>query len=144
MLKLGGRTKFRSIAPLTTPATDEFLDGWFKTRNAGAAFIIEALPSLFTKSVRSMAGRYGLNELKFILDCFTGQKKVNPYMSGSQIIALAITGLQTGKGQRWGVDESIMKKLHAEPAFNLVVLEIWATKFWVDGNDADEWIAKLA
>jgi hypothetical protein len=139
-----------SAAPRISHQTDEFLTGYFATKNAGCEFVLDALPTLYHRTMQEMKGRFSRSELAFLLDISNGVMMVTSGMGrlAGQHIGLSVSdsfGMYPGRYEaEYGVDADTMsRKLNTLTAFQLVCLEIWIEKFWRDKSQLDEYVKQL-
>ena len=72
------------ITPRIQPPTAEFLEGLFRSRNAGAEFVLETAPVLYRRALNERKGFFSEGELSLIIDVMNSTF-LNPGLLGQHL-----------------------------------------------------------
>jgi hypothetical protein len=152
----------KKIGPLISETTDKFLLGAFRTRNAGATYIMEMTPALYAREIHSLKGLFTIPELCLIVDAFEGaSSSLVPRSAGQNLCLRVKDGIELDHlDRKWktpfavspGGPEpplAIFEKIKGLSAFSKACLEIWASAFWErklnrgERRDLPKWVDQL-
>lgn len=110
----------------------EFLEGNFKSKHAGLLYVVELFPSIYHNYLKSLNGKFTLNELSLIVDAFWNQY-LHPDMAGEQLAPKVKKAIALNRmDQKWEVDEArILAKISTLPLLERIIIEIWAARAWL-------------
>ena len=118
----------------------------FPSTNAALEFLADSFPALYTRTTRSMQGKFNPDELKLIIDTMNGTL-LTPGLAGLHVAANVSDAIDLTKiHEKWGVDPvQILAKINALSVFERAILEVWAGAFWLNANkiDVDKYILSL-
>ena len=119
------------VSPRVTKGTLEFLEKYFRTRTAGAEYILEAISHIFSQEMVRIREQFGPNELKLIIDVFNGLIPT-PKMAGHHLLASVEDGISLDQlDAKWGVNgQEMLAKIKALTPAQRAMLEIWAIGYW--------------
>ncbi|WP_027179493.1 hypothetical protein [Maridesulfovibrio bastinii] len=134
------------VAARITNDHEQWLKNYFKTKSAGAEFILPWAVDMFFKSLRSASKEFNIPELKTILEAYKGIK-ILPNQSKGAYLSLRVE-------EACDVDEvhvqfgaskvSLESKLKRLSDVQSTAIMIWANAFWVskvwNGVSFDEYI----
>ena len=128
----------KSIAPKIEHAAAEWISSMFPSLNAGATFILEAMPNMYRQSLSEIGSQFMDNELSAIIDILKEQGgKISAPMAG-RTLPLKIEDLCRDNDE---YPESFSNRINDLPRFHLVCLEIWAASFWQQKDKTrEEWV----
>ena len=125
---------------------EKWLKDFFKTKSAGAEFILPWAVDVFFKSIRSAAEEFSVAELKTILESHRDVKLL-PNQSKKAYLILRVEEACDEKGAHimHGASKSNLEvKLRRLNDLQATALMIWATAFWVskvwNGVSIDEYV----
>lgn len=121
----------KTISPRVTPPTLEFLETYFRTRTAGAEYILEAMPQIFSQEMVRIKEQFGPAELRLIIEVFNGLIPT-PKMAGHHLLASVEDGIRLNNlDAKWQVDgQELVAKIKALTPAQRAMLEIWAIGYW--------------
>lgn len=121
------------VAARITPTHEQWLKEFFKTKSAGAEFILPWAVDTFFRAVNGIKSIFSAGELKTIVEAYK-DVKLTPDQSRLAYLQLRIQDacdldlLHTKHGSSKGSLEAKLKKLDDTQATALMV---WATSYWV-------------
>lgn len=124
----------KNIAPKIENGAAEWISSMFPSLNAGATFILEAMPDIYRKSLEEM--NFIDEELMMILDVLQDHGKT--MCRGSADMAGRYLPLKIADTE----NETLLNHINDLPRFSIVCLEIWAANFWQQGGNKtkEEWV----
>lgn len=139
------------VAPRIQPNTKIFLESIFSTSNAGCEHTLDALPSLYQRTLQEMAGKLSQNELALLLDISENIRYVKSgggSLAGQQIGMVIVNAYQLQPGQYekdYGVQsDTVTAKIEALTSFQRFCLEIWIDRFKREDIELNDKIGQLA
>jgi hypothetical protein len=110
----------------------------FPSTNAALEYLADGFPSLYTRTVEGLSGKFSSNELKLMIDAMNGAL-LTPWLSGLHIEAHISVAVHLDKiHKKWGVDPvQLLAKINTLSVFERACLEIWAGAFWLKTNQVD-------
>ncbi len=134
------------VAARITHDHEQWLKNYFKTKSAGAEFILPWAVDMFFKSMRSVAQELNVQELKTVLEAYKGIK-ILPNQCKSAYLFLRIEeacdneDVHVAHGVSKANLEAKLKRLTDVQASALM---IWASAYWVskvwNGVSLEEYI----
>lgn len=134
------------VAARITHDHEQWLKNYFKTKSAGAEFILPWAVDMFFKSMRSVAQELNVQELKTVLEAYRGIK-ILPNQCKSAYLYLRIEeaceneDVHVVHGVSRANLEAKLKRLTDVQASSLM---IWASAYWVskvwNGVSLEEYI----
>ncbi|WP_320169564.1 hypothetical protein [Maridesulfovibrio sp.] len=134
------------VAARITHDHEQWLKNYFKTKSAGAEFILPWAVDMFFKSMRSVAQELNVAELKTVLEAYRGMK-ILPNQCKSAYLYLRIEeaceteDVHTIHGVSRANLEAKLKRLSDVQS---TALMIWASAYWVskvwNGVSLEEYI----
>lgn len=127
------------VAARITPSHEQWLKEFFKTKSAGAEFILPWAVDTFFRSLNNIKAMFSAAELKTIVDAHKDVRLL-PDQSRVAYLQLRIADaceldlLHTKHGASPAALEAKIKKLDDTQA---TALMIWATAFWVSKEYED-------
>jgi hypothetical protein len=123
------------IGPRISEVTGKWLEETFLNRNAGAELLLDAMPTLYKRSLKATLAKFTPGERMLLIDLHNAYM-ITPIMLGRGVALQVRDGIQLdGLDQKWRVDkEKILAELEAMHSFDLACLEIWATAYWQAGH----------
>ena len=121
------------VAARITNDHEKWLKNYFKTKSAGAEFILPWAVDMFFKSMRSVAQELNVSELKTVLDAYRGVK-ILPNQCKSAYLFLRIEeACETEEVHiLHGVSKTNLEsKLKRLSDVQSTALMIWASAYWV-------------
>jgi hypothetical protein len=142
------KTKTRATAPKISEAAAVWYDAAtaFDSLNAGATFVLDVFPALYSQALREMRGKFIQGELSMLLDVQNGTIITIPGAAGRALLLNVADSFDLYPGvyeEKWGVDgPALNEKLKTCTSFQLLVLEIWCGMFWGGEYDTPDAITK--
>ena len=121
------------VAARITHDHEQWLKNYFKTKSAGAEFILPWAVDMFFKSMRSVAQELSVSELKTVLEAYRGIK-ILPNQCKSAYLFLRIEEACEADDVHvvHGVSRSNLEaKLRRLSDVQSTALMIWASAYWV-------------
>ena len=123
----------------------------FKTKGAGAEYVLAAVPELYRRTLRDLKGRFTTGELSLMIDCVNATI-LTPQLAGQHLVINCVDSMELdGTASKWSVDrDGFTDSLQALSIFEAACLGIWARGFWEsgtwekEGGGLEEWVGKLA
>ena len=129
-----------------TDKTEKFLTDHFRTKSAGAEYILAAMPAVMRKFIgMDIKGRFTENELKLMIDAME-RCVLSPEMAGQHLPLNVTDGIMLDHiDEKWGVDAvQLNRTLAGMSTPEIMLLEIWIQGFWQaateHAQDMDEYI----
>lgn len=136
----------KNINARANERTEKYLAGNFRTKGAGAEYILAAWPAAARKFIcLDMKGKFTAGELRLMIDVMNGTM-LSPEMAGQHLSLNVADGIALDAlDKKLEVDaETLNKKLAEMSTPELMILEIWIQGFWEavtnHGQDLDEYI----
>ena len=132
----------KPIAPRISDKAAEFLSKSFRSLNAGAEYVIDSFPVLYTRTLYELkfrlTNKLTRGELSLIIDIFNATALTSS-LAGQHIIASVEDGCDLdGLDEKWDIRKiKLTEKLKSLPIFSLACLEIWANGFWYGGPGSE-------
>ncbi|MBW2345630.1 MAG: hypothetical protein JRF53_16845, partial [Deltaproteobacteria bacterium] len=60
----------KQLGPRIGPQTEKWLEGIFSAKHPGAEYVLEMTPSLYSRTLDDLKGRFGDGELSLMIDVF--------------------------------------------------------------------------
>lgn len=112
---------------------EKWLKDYFKTKSAGAEFILPWAVDIFFKSIRSVSGDFSVAELKTILESHRDVKLL-PNQSKQAYLLLRVDEacLERNVHIQHGASKNNLEvKLRRLSDLQATALMIWATAYWI-------------
>lgn len=112
---------------------EKWLKDYFKTKSAGAEFILPWAVDVFFKCIRNVSGEFSIAELKTILEAHRDVKLL-PNQSKQAYLMLRVEEACEEKNihiQHGASKSNLEVKLRRLTDLQATALMIWATAFWV-------------
>ena len=129
-----------------TEKTEKFLTDNFRTKGAGAEYILAACPAAARKFIgMEIKGKFTAGELKLMIDVMN-RATLWPEMAGQHLQLNVTDGIMLDNlDEKFGVDAvKLNRALAGMSTPELMILEIWIQGFWQTvtdhGQDLDEYI----
>lgn len=121
----------KTLGPRVEEKNADWLNRTFGSTNAGAEYILAAIPALYARTTSDIKKRLSAEELYLIIDVHNGMMLI-PGMAGQHIIPSCIDSMELdGTDDKWGVDRNTLSlHLHGLTILERACLEIWAAAFW--------------
>jgi hypothetical protein len=121
------------VAARITHDHEQWLKNYFKTKSAGAEFILPWAVDMFFKSMRSVAQELNVAELKTVLEAYQGVKILPNQCKGAYLFLQIEEACENEKvhnnhGVSWPNLEIKLKRLSDVQSSSLM---IWASAYWV-------------
>jgi len=121
------------VAARITHDHEQWLKNYFKTKSAGAEFILPWAVDMFFKSMRSVAQELNVAELKTVLEAYEGVKILPNQCKGAYLFlqveeACESENVHSSHGVSWPNLEAKLKRLSDVQSSSLM---IWASAYWV-------------
>ena len=121
------------VAARITHDHEQWLKNYFKTKSAGAEFILPWAVDMFFKSMRSVAQELNIAELKTVLEAYEGVKILPNQCKGAYLFlqveeACESDNIHSNYGVSWPNLEAKLKRLSDVQSSSLM---IWASAYWV-------------
>lgn len=130
----------KNINARANERTVEYLASHFKTKGAGAEYILAAWPVAARKFIcLDMKGKFSDKELGLMIDVMNG-KTLSPELAGQQLPLNVADGIALdGLDEKWGVAaDRLNDKLASMSTPELMILEIWIQGSWQAVTDSDQ------
>lgn len=128
----------KSIAPKIEASSADWISSMFPSLNAGATFILEAMPNIYRRSLYEIDGQFAENELIAILDILEEQGGKISAPTAGRTLPFKIEDLCRDNDE---YSESFSNRINDLPRIHLVCLEIWAASFWQQKEKTrEEWV----
>jgi hypothetical protein len=111
---------------------EKWLKEYFKTKSAGAEFILPWAVDVFFKSIRNVAGEFSVSELKTILDSHR-EARLMPNQSKQAYLLLRVEEACDERElhiQHGASKSNLEVKLRRLTDLQATALMIWATAYW--------------
>ena len=130
--------KQKTLGPRVTVEAADWYKTAFGSHNAGAEYILAAVPILYTRTVKDAKARFTPSERSLIIDVANGMMR-NPGMAGQHIVASCTDSMHLdATDEKRQVDRVFMtQKLNALTLFERACIEIWACAFWEQHDQPD-------
>lgn len=128
----------RKTSPRLSETNAQFYLDHHPTLNAGLEYWIEAIPSLWTRTLYELRGHFTIEELILLIDEFK-DSTVQAAMAGQTLNIRVINSLSIKSVDK----ETLIAKIARLTIFEKAVLEIWAMAFNKTDKNLDEWILPL-
>jgi hypothetical protein len=127
--------KQKQLGPRADEKTISWLIGLFGTANAGAEYLMGAVPGLYARTMQEISGQFSRSELGLIIDIHNATALL-PQLSGQHILASVTDAIDLDQAaEKWKIDgAALVAKLTGLPIFTRSCLEIWARGFWESGS----------
>lgn len=124
----------KRIGPRIDEPTYAFLQACFDNPDRGAGFILEAWPSLYTRTLKRVLRDFTKAELKLMIDVFNATM-LTAQMAGQMLVAEVVDGMKLNAlDTKWDVNGcELAAKLEGLAAFDAACLELWANSYWYGG-----------
>lgn len=112
---------------------EKWLKEYFKTKSAGAEFILPWAVDVFFKSIRNVSSEFSVSELKTVLDAHKDVKLL-PNQSKQAYLVLRVAEACDEKNvhiQHGASKSNLEIKLKRLSDLQATALMIWATAYWV-------------
>ena len=121
------------VAARITHDHEQWLKNYFKTKSAGAEFILPWAVDMFFKSMRSVAQELNVSELKTVLEAYRGIKILPNQCKSAYLFlrieeACEIENAHVTHGVSRGNLEAKLRRLSDVQS---TALMIWASAYWV-------------
>lgn len=121
------------VAARITHDHEQWLKNYFKTKSAGAEFILPWAVDMFFKSIRSVAQELSVTELKTVLEAYRGIKILPNQCKGAYLFlrieeACEIENVHVTHGVSRANLEAKLRRLSDVQS---TALMIWASAYWV-------------
>jgi len=137
------------ISPRVSESATAWLTDHFKSKSAGAEYVLEAFPELYRRELHNLTGVFSTGELSLMLDVMNGHL-LTPQFAGQSLSLSCEDGMSLdGLHEKWEIDrEAFLAKLSNRTLLQLACLEIWARAFWESGawekdGGLEAWVAAL-
>ena len=130
----------KNVNARVSDKTETFLGSHFRTRSAGAEYMLAAWQAASRKYVGiDMKGKFTPGELRLMIDVMNGTI-LSPEMAGQRLAMNVSDGMELdAMDEKWGVDaEQINYKLSTMSTPELMILEIWIQGFWQAVTDRNQ------
>lgn len=122
--------------------------------NQSVAFILDAFPVFYQRTLEKMRGVFSIGELGLILDALNGHGKLiltlhhAPALIGQHVVLEVsdMMRLSPGAAEKWEISDhdGLIKRLSSLTVFQQICLEVWASGFWNQDNASlEEWVNPL-
>lgn len=138
------------VAARVSDEHEQWLKEYFRTKSAGAEFVVPWAVDTFFRSINSVRGQFSAAELKTILEAHKDVKLL-PDQSRLAYLQLRVQDacdlnmVHTKYGVSKANFEAKLKRLNDTQA---AALMIWATAFWVSKenqeSDMDEYVRQIS
>ena len=136
----------KNINARVNEKTETFLTDNFRTKSAGAEYILAAWPAASRKFIGlDMKGKFTAGEIKLMIDVMNGTM-LSHEMAGQHLPLNVTDGIMLDNlDEKFGVDAvKLNRDLAGMSTPELMILEIWIQGFWHavtdHGQDMDEYI----
>lgn len=120
----------KTLGPRVQGTTADWLNRTFGSTNAGAEYLLAALPALYARTISDIKKQFSAPELYLIIDVHNGMM-LSPGLAGQHIIPSCIDSMELdGTGEKWGIGRRFSDKLVKLSLLERACLEIWAAAFW--------------
>lgn len=134
------------VAARITHDHEKWLKDYFKTKSAGAEFILPWAVDVFFKSIRNVSSEFSIAELKTILESHRDVKLL-PNQSKQAYLMLRVEEACAEKSvhiQHGASKSNLEVKLRRLSDLQATALMIWATAYWVskvwNGVSIDDYV----
>lgn len=130
----------KNLGPRANERTIEYLTNNFPKINAGAEYILAAVPAAARKFIGlDMKGKFTAGELRLMIDVMNGTM-LSPEIAGQHLGLNVADGIALdGLDEKWGVDAGMLnEKLAGMSTPELMILEVWIQGFWQAVTDHDQ------
>ena len=135
-----------NVGPKISEQTADFLSEHFKSRNAGAEYILEASSYLYRKALLNLKGKFSHEELCLIIQVLE-KISLYPLMAGQHLVEQVKDAVLLGdRDNIVKISElEFLDRLDKLSLFQMACLEIWAKKYWLNesGHDIDKYVNML-
>lgn len=135
------------VAARINESQEKWLKDYFKTKSAGAEFILPWAVDIFFRALSSVRSSFTIEELKTIIECYKGKKVLPDHARLSFLLATVLSSCdEINLNEKYKVSRrSLETKLRNLDDTEATVLMIWASAFWVSKNfttSIDEYVRK--
>lgn len=134
------------VAARITHDHEKWLKDYFKTKSAGAEFILPWAVDVFFKSIRAVSGEFSVAELKTLLESHRDVKLL-PNQSKQAYLLLRVEEACQERGvhiQHGASRNNLEVKLRRLSDLQATALMIWATAYWTskvwNGVSVDDYV----
>ncbi len=120
------------VAARITHDQEKWLKEYFKTKSAGAEFILPWAVDVFFKSIRNVSQDFSIAELKTILEAHK-DIKLMPNQSKQAYLLLRVEEACEERGvhiQHGASKNNLEVKIHRLSDLQATAIMIWATAYW--------------
>ena len=127
-----------SIGPKITPQCHELMTSMFDRPGTGAAYIMDALPNLYSGTLQELAGLFSRGELMLMLDVQNGDL-ISGFSAGHHIGPNVRDGITLDElNKKWEIDgPALVDKMSGLTIFQSACLELWCQAFWHKYKELD-------
>ena len=128
----------KRIGPRLDRHTAEALALAHETLNAGAEYVLEAWPTLISRALGEVRGRFGASEARLILDVLNGTL-LTAGLAGQHLPLAVADGIALDHlDRKWEVDGAALRAtVDGLTSYQCAAVEWWAASFW-RGEYSDE------
>ena len=121
----------KKISPRIEDQSREFLSTNFSTLNAGAEYVLDAIPMLYNRALHEIKGHFSDEELSFLVEALK-ETKLSPQLAGQQFKIFCDDAMTfRNLDDKWKIKRDVfLKKIEDITSFQMACIEIWAKKFW--------------
>lgn len=142
------------ISPRISTTTAIWLEELWGTKNAGAEFLLEALPQLYRRCMAELHGKFTGNELALLIDTFNSTM-LSPSLLGQQLEFCAEDSMDLDHTHtKWDVDRNdFMSQIITLTLFERACLEIFVKGYWENQTNGEgikkpgsleQWVGRIA
>ena len=120
------------IGPRVGKAAEAWLEERFRTRTAGAEYILGMMPRMYARTMEGLKGKFTRAELRVMVEVGNGLE-LTPGLAGQHLEADCADGMALdGLGEKYGVQdgEDFLLRVALLTDFERACLEIWANGYW--------------
>ena len=124
------------VAARINDQQERWLKDYFRTKSAGAEFILPWAVDTFFRAINGIKSRFSSSELKTIIDAYRDTKLQPEHTRQSYLILQVANACETTHVHiRHNVNKSVLEgKIRQLNDTQATALMIWASAFWVSRN----------
>jgi hypothetical protein len=126
------------VNPNISDMSAEFYDNNFRSRNAGCEYFLDAIPSLYKRTLRDLKGHFDGEELKLIVDLFNSTN-LSPSFAGQQIESKIDDGIKLdAMDKKYDINGvRLLEKIGNLTPFERACVELWANGWYANDELPD-------
>ena len=128
------------VAARINDQQERWLKDYFRTKSAGAEFILPWAVDTFFRAINTIKSRFTPSELKTIIDAYHDSRLLPDHTRQSYLLLQVSNACESANiNVRHGANRSILEaKIRQLDDTQATALMIWASAFWVSRNRAAE------